>query len=97
MEERVEGLEKRMMDHDQMLETILKKLDDMAMHSPRQNEEPHQEEKDIASQIADPGGGGQNRRNPLYRGDGGRKLEVLTFDGVDTNGCLARMDRFFRC
>jgi len=41
MEEPVEGLEKRMMDHDQMLETILKKLDDMAMHSPPQNQEPH--------------------------------------------------------
>jgi len=34
MEERVEGLEKRMMDHGQMLETILKRLNDMMMHSP---------------------------------------------------------------
>jgi len=27
---------------------------------------------------------------------GGRKLEIPTFDGADTNGWLVRMDRFFR-
>jgi len=39
-----------MMDHGQMLETILKRLDNMTMHSPRQDHttEPHQEEEDIA-------------------------------------------------
>ena len=47
-------------------------------------------------QIVDPGGGGQNRENQHYRGDGGRKLEVPTFDGADTNGWLVRMDHFFR-
>jgi len=43
-----------------MLETILKRLDDMAMHSPRQDQttEPHQKEEDTSSQIADPGEGG---------------------------------------
>jgi len=45
---------------------------------------PHQEKEDTASQIADSSGGGQNRGNPCYRGDEGRKLEVPTFDEVDT-------------
>ena len=82
----------------QMLETILKRLNDMTMHLPRHDHttEPHKEEKDTASQIMDPGGGGQNRGNPYYRDDGGRKLEVPTFNGADTNGWLVRMDRFFR-
>jgi len=97
MEERVEGLEKQMMDHGQMLETILKRLNDMTMHSPQHDHttEPHKEEEDTASQIADPRGGGQNRENSHYRGDGGCKLEVPTFDGADTNEWLVRIDRFF--
>jgi len=47
-----------MMDHGQMLEKILKRLNDMTMHSPRHDHttEPHQEEDDTVSQIADPGG-----------------------------------------
>ena len=35
MEERVDGLKKWMMDHSQMLETILKRLNDMMMHLPQ--------------------------------------------------------------
>ena len=77
-------------------ETILKKLDDMAMNSPWQNQEPYQEKENIASQIVDSSGGGQNRGNLRYRGDEGHKLRVPTFDGVDTNGWLVRMDRFFQ-
>jgi len=97
MEERVEGLEKRMMDHSQMLDVILKRLDDMAMHSQQdQTMEPNQEEEDTASQIEDPGRGGQNRENLRYRGDEGRKLEVPTFDGADTNKWLVRVGRFFQ-
>jgi len=98
IEKRVEGLNKRMMDYGQMLETILKRLNDMTMHLPRHDHttEPHQEEEDTVSQIVDPGGGGQNHRNTCYRGDGGCKSEVPTFDGADLNGWLVRMDRFFR-
>jgi len=48
--------------------------------------EPHQEEEDTTSQIVNLGGGGQNGRNPRYKGDGGHKLEVPTFDGANTNG-----------
>jgi len=83
--------------HGQMLETILKRLNNMTMHSPRHDHTTklHQEEEDTASQIADPGGRGQNRGNLRYRGDEGRKLEVPTFDGVYPNGWLVRMDRFF--
>jgi len=49
-----------MMDHGQMLETILKRLNDISMHSPRHDHttEPRQEKEDTASQIADPSGGG---------------------------------------
>jgi len=80
-----------------MLETILKRLNNMTIHSPWHDHttEPHQEEEDTTSQIADPSGGGQNRGNPRYRGNGGRKLEVLTFDGAYLNGWLVRIDRFF--
>jgi len=69
----------------------------MTIHSPWHDHttEPHQEEEDTTSQIADPSGGGQNRGNPRYRGNGGRKLEVLTFDGAYLNGWLVRIDRFF--
>jgi len=97
MEERVEGLEKRMMDHGQMLDYI-EETNDMMHHSPRHDHttEPHQEEEDTASQIANLGGGGQNRGNLRYRGNGRHKLEVPTFDGVDPNGWLVRMDCFFR-
>ena len=52
-------LEKQMMDHGQMLEAILKRLDDMAMHK---------KEEDTTSQIADLGGGGQNYGNLHYKG-----------------------------
>jgi len=37
MEERDDGLAKRIVDHDLMLEVILKRLDDMAMDPPQQD------------------------------------------------------------
>jgi len=80
-----------------MLETILKRLNDMMMHSPRHDHtaKSHQEEEDTVSQIADLDEGGQNRENLHYRVDE-RKLEVITFNGADPNGWLVRTDRFFR-
>ncbi|XLS59131.1 hypothetical protein HN51_008886 [Arachis hypogaea] len=91
MEERVDGLEKQVAEQTQLLETMMKRMEELVLRS----QQPTPETEGGHSRNDDPGGG--RRRHPIpNRGDGNRSVDIPSFDGSDPSGWLVQMDRYFR-